>query len=98
MRQKEKTENTVIRRDLRSDGEYDFSYELLMKESRRVASFGIPLYSIRIEMRDNQGNTTSADIKDAFADAGKAIVLYEKIVRNLATPIDLAYIHEDEMS
>ena len=92
------TVDTVIRRDLRSDGVNSYEYELIMRESRRVASFGIPLYSIRVEMCDAEGKCTSADLRDAFADAGRAILLYEKILRNLATPIDLAYIHEDEMS
>ena len=98
MRQKEDTRDTVIRRDLASDGRNSFEYELIMKESSRVASYRIPLYSIKVRMIDELGRCSESDLKDAFADPGKALVLYEKIVRNLATPIDLAYIHEDEMS
>ncbi len=98
MRQKEKTHDTVIRREERTDGGYRYSYELIMKESTRTASYRIPLYSIRVGLTDTGGVYTSADVKDAFADAGKAILFFEKVVRNLATPIDLAYILEDEIS
>ena len=98
MRQKEKTTDTVIRREERSDGENSYSYELIMKESMRTASYRIPLYSIRVGMTNSVGAYTCADVKDAFADAGKAILFFEKVVRNLATPIDLTYILEDEIS
>ena len=39
----------------------------------------------------------SSSVTHFFADAGKAILFYEKLVKNLATPIDLAYIIEDEI-
>lgn len=97
MRQKSLTKETVIRRELSTDGTNAFEYELIMRESERVASYGIPLYSISVRMIDERGHATEGEIRDAFADAGKALILFEKIVRNLATPIDLAYIHEDEM-
>ncbi len=99
MRQREKTTDTIIRTDTKRDSEDNsYRYELIMKESRGVASWRIPLYSIKVNMTDSAGNDTSADTKDIFADAGKAILFYEKLVRNLATPIDLAYILEDEIS
>ena len=97
MKQREKTHDTVIRREERTDGKNSYSYELLIKESLRVASYKMPLYSIRVGMTNEFGDFTTADIKDAFADAGRAIFFFEKIVNNLATPIDLAYILEDEM-
>lgn len=98
MKERTKTYDTVIRRESRRDGDFCYSYELIIKESRRVASYGIPLYSVRAEMTDGDGITSSAEVKDAFADAGKAICFFEKVVENLATPIDLAYILEDEIS
>ena len=98
MRQKEKTTDTVIRFDNKCDGQFNYRYELIMKEGDGVATWRIPLYSIRVHMTDQSGHSTSSDIKDVFADVGKAIIFYEKLVRNLATPIDLAYILEDEIS
>ena len=98
MKQKEKMKEMIIRKDDCSDEKNRYTYLLLMKESSNVASYGIPLYSIRVEMVDETGRLTSAEIKDVFADAGRAIFFYEKLVRNLATPIDLAYILEDEIS
>ena len=96
-----KTDNvqneTLIRREVRSEGGYVYSYELLMRESSRTASYRIILYSVKVSMTDIDGNTTSSDIKDAFADSGRAILFFNKIVKNLCTPIDLAYIHEDEL-
>lgn len=98
MRQKERTTDTVIRTDIKQDGEYIYRYELIMKQGEGVASWRIPLYSIKVYMTDEDGNTTEGDVKDVFADVGKAVIFYEKIVRNLATPIDLIYTLEDEIT
>ncbi len=100
MKQKEKakTVESVIRREVRSDGENSYVYELRVSENKNLASYKIPLYSIHVDMTDQGGKTSSARVKEAFADAGKAILFYEKIVSGLATPIDLAYVIEDEMS
>jgi len=98
MKQREKTQESVIRREIRSDGENMYCYELIIKESQRVASYKIPLYSIKIGMTTEMGDHTEADVRDVFADPGKAIVFFEKLVANLATPIDLSYILEDEIS
>ena len=98
MRQKHKTTDTIIRCDNVCEGDFSYRYELIMKEGDGVASWRIPLYSIRIHMTDKSGVSTSSDVRNIFADVGKAIIFYEKLLRNLATPIDLAYIVEDEIS
>ena len=95
MRQRDMVE-TVIRRDEVSEGKSNYRYELSVRENRLTASYGIPLYSVSVAMTDPEGEYTEAAVRDAFADAGRALVFYEKIVRYLATPIDLAYILEDE--
>lgn len=94
---KEKIHNTVIRQDFLDDGENEYTYELLMQEGQKTVNYKIPLYSIRVNMKDSSGVTTSASVKEIFADAGKAINFYEKIVHGLATPIDLVYVAEDEL-
>ena len=48
-------------------------------------------------MTDIDGKKTEATAKDLFADVGKALVFYDRMVQNLATPIDLPYIIEDEL-
>ncbi len=97
MAHKEKTVNTVIRREVREDESYKYTYELTVSEGQNVSSFRIPLYSIGVEMTDRLGQVRKGAVKEAFADPGRAIIFFDKVVNGLATPIDLAYIIEDEM-
>ena len=94
---KQSFKDTVIRQDFREDSENSYCYKLIMHENTHTVSYRIPLYSIKIDMTDSEGARTSADTRDLFADAGKAIKFYERLVRYLATPIDLRYIVEDEI-
>ena len=94
---KNKCEYSLIRREERKDEENSYLYELMMRLGDTVASFRMPLYSIRVNMTDRCGNVGSADVCDAFTDEDKAICFFDKLVRNLTTPIDLSYIFEDEM-
>lgn len=98
MNQTVKTNSTTIRTEWREDDGISYKYELIMRESSRVASYGMPLYSISVEMKNSDGKITTANTSDVFADPGKAIVFFEKIVKSLATPIDLPYVVEDELS
>ncbi len=87
----------VLRKEERTVDNNSYSYELIMREGSSTACWKVPLYSIRVNMKDESGVYRSADAKDIFSDQKKAVSFFEKIVRNLATPIDLAYIVEDEM-
>ena len=87
----------IIRKDTREKDGSRYTYTLVMSESNKVASFKIPLYSVEIEMIDGNGNMTSARTRELFADVGKAISFYKKLCENLATPLNLPYILEDEM-
>ena len=89
--------DTVIRKDVKEADGAKYTYTLIMSESNKVASFKIPLYSVEIEMVDSDGNMTSARTRELFADVGKAISFYKKLCENLATPLNLPYILEDEM-
>lgn len=86
----------VLRNDVKVEDGIIYEYFLLSGESSRVASFKIPLYSITVKMTKD-GETTEGSIVEVFADLGKATVFYEKLVANLATPIDLTYILEDRI-
>ena len=98
MKQSEKTTDTTIRTELREDNGIEYKYKLLMKESSHVASYGIPLYSISVEMIQRDGNITNAKTGEVFANIEKAINFFEKLVNNRATPSDLPYVTEDELS
>ena len=97
MKIKEKSIKTVIRNDLVNADGIEYRYKLLMSKSKKVASYSLPLYSIEIDMRAKDGETTECSVENVFSDVGKAIVFYERMIKNLATPIDLPYILEDEI-
>ena len=96
MSKKQNIKETVIKSDKVTYGAAVYSYSLIMRESRRVASYRIPLYSVRIELITEEGEHTSNEAKDVFADIGKALVFYDMLVDNLVTPLNLPYILEDE--
>ena len=89
--------NTVIKSELREADGAKYRYSLIVSESNKVASYKLPLYSVEIEMTDKDGNVTNARTRELFADVGKAISFFRKLSENLATPLNLPYILEDEM-
>lgn len=97
MKTKEKMKETVVRVLERESEGYIYTYKLTVAESRRLSSFGVPLYSVNITMSGIEMGTTSATAREIFSDAGAAIDFFEKAARNLVTPIDLPYVIEDEL-
>ena len=89
--------DTVIKREVREADGAIYQYSLVMSESNKVASYRLPLYSVHIEMTDSEGQVTSARTRDLFADVGKALSFFKKLTENLATPLNLPYVVEDEM-
>ena len=76
-----------------------YTYRLLINDSFRYSSIGLPLYSVEVEMEDVKcEKVTKARAGELFSEEGKALSFFRKLVRNLATPIDLAYIVEDEFA
>jgi hypothetical protein len=88
----------IIRKETICDDENKYTYILSRKESSMVASFRIPLYSIRVEMTDFEGNVSYFELKDTFVSEEKAIRFFNKLRENLATPINCPFVFEDEMS
>ena len=87
---------SILKETREADG-IIYTYTLILHEDIRLTSIGIPLYSISVEMTNlKTGKHTSAQTRELFADESKAKAFFDKLVRNLATPIDLAYIVEDE--
>jgi hypothetical protein len=94
---KSKINHRILRKEERSVDNNIYTYELIMREGDATASWRMPLYSVRVKMKDALGVSRTADAKDIFADGVKAVSFFERLVKNLATPIDLAYIVEDEL-
>ena len=98
MGKKSKIKQKILKSNkINSDG-IEYVYTLLENESDNVASYRLSLYSIRVEMTDIDGKHSYAEVNDVFCDVGKAILFYEMLIKNLATPIDLPYILEDKIS
>ena len=87
----------LIREEMWVNDGICYLYRLTLREGKSTADFRIPLYSIGVEMTDTDGRTTASEAKDIFDNCEKAIAFFEKLSRNLATPIDLNYIVEDEI-
>ena len=87
----------LIRRENREEAGNKYTYELTLREADEVAAFGLPLYSIRISMTRVEGDQRETNARDVFSNGEKACAFFDKLVRNLATPIDLVYILEDEI-
>ena len=98
MSKKNKIKQTVIRTKTVTKQGCKYVYTLFENESDRVASYRLSLYSIRIDLIDADGKESYAEVSDVFCDIGKAMVFYEMLIKNLATPIDLPYILEDKIS
>ena len=95
------TENyaqTIVKVEHRADDDAEYEYKLTVRKSDVTAGYKLPLYSVEVSMTSSDGKTTSAKCKDAFIDMGRALVFFDKIVRCNATPIDLAYVYEDELN
>ncbi len=87
----------VVKREERVDEGYSYTYELLLREGVRTDDFGLPLYSVRISMTDSDGRSSQREATDVFANGTQATEFFDRLVRNLATPIDLGYVVEDEV-
>ena len=96
VKMREKITETIIKTEERVCDGISYKYVLKKRESRRVASYKMPLYSVEVEMKSSDGRINSKNSSDLFSDIGKAVVFFEMLVDNLATPIDLPYILEDE--
>lgn len=97
MKYAKKTTDTVIRTEIKEADGAKYKYELITRKSTKLVCFNLPLYTIRIEMTSENGEHTKAETGELFSDVGKAISFFDKLVKYLATPIDLAYIVEDEL-
>ncbi len=87
----------LVKKEEKSEDGYSYTYELLVRRGVRTADFGLPLYSIKISMTDPSGNRSEREATDVFSSSDEAVRFFDRLVRNLATPIDLCYVVEDEV-
>ena len=90
-------ENVIRKEEISSEG-YRYCYELIERRGRRMADFGMRLYSVTVAMTDREGDVRRSEARDIFSSKRKAVEFFDKIVKNLATPIDLKYVVEDEIT
>ena len=90
-------QNRIVSRIVRESEGYSYTYELILREGERTHDWRLPLYSVRISMTDPDGRTSQREATDLFASEDRATELFDRLVRNLATPIDLSYVVEDEV-
>lgn len=82
----------TVRKDIRKTCGNEYKYELIIHKSEMP-----PLYSIKIELTMKNGKHTKAETHELPLDEKDAISFFEKLVDNLATPINLPYIIDDEL-
>ena len=91
------TEGMILKKTI-LDGENELTYIMSKNISTAIASFKITLYSIKIEMKNSDGNFSFYELNNVFANEVKARCFFDKLVSNLATPINLPFVFDDEMS
>lgn len=90
--------NECIKERCRHEGGDTYTYKLIYNLDTSRTSVGIPLYSLRIRMECGEsGKVTEAYTGGIFASLARAERFFDKLCNNLATPIDLAYVLEDEI-
>jgi len=74
-----------------------YRYKLRSFEGKNVASFGITLYEILVEMWD-EGDKSYYRTGGLFSDKEKALRFFDLLTRSLVTPGNLPYVIEDSFS
>jgi hypothetical protein len=90
-------ESYILRTLKRSDGGYNYEYVLSSRTSSELSSFHLPLYTVTVKLTDPDGRVTESVAKDLFSNASHALDFFKKVSDSLVTPIDLAYVIEDEL-
>ena len=93
-----KKKNMLVRSERRQEDGNEYEYTLTVSESDKTASFRLPLYSIRVAMTTADGQRRETELNDAFRSPRTAFTFFNRIVDNLATPIDLPFVFEDDRS
>lgn len=91
------TEGMILKKTIFDAGN-ELTYIMSKNISSSIASFRIPLYSVKIEMKDSEGNFSYYELNNVFANEVKVRCFFDKLVSNLATPMNLPFVFDDELS
>ena len=91
-------EEKIIRSEIRENDGYQYRYELTVKNSKRFASFSLPLYSVSVKLSRDGEEISFSETNEIFADLGKATEFFELMQKHLVTPSELPYVLEDMIS
>lgn len=89
MKQSEKANTIVIRTETIHENGFTYRYILYQKQNLH-ASYRPPLYSIRAELTEDDGEVYAAEVTDAFADPGHALIFFSLCHEHLVMPIHLS--------
>lgn len=89
--------DTVVKSEERNSEGRHYKYELIMREGKQTHDWRLSLFSIRISMTDTDGKYSQKEAKDLFINRERALEFFDKLVKNLATPLNLGYVVEDEI-
>ncbi len=92
MKQSETTDTIVVRTETVHDNGFTYRYVLSLD---RHSPHCPALYSIRAELTRDSGETESAEVRDAFADPGHALIFFSLCHEHLVSPRHLTEILSD---
>lgn len=94
MRQQAKYSEITVRSETIREKDFVYRYALYYKEDLHARGKA-PLYSIRAQLSEQGGESTCAEIEDAFADPGHALIFFELCKTHKVMPAHLSEVLED---
>lgn len=94
MKQQVKHAEITVRSETIREKDFVYRYALYYKEDLH-ANGKTPLYSIRAQLSEQGGDGSCAEIEDAFADPGHALIFFELCKTHKVMPAHLSDVLED---
>ena len=94
MKQQVKHQEITVRKETIREKDFVYQYVLYYKEDLHARGKA-PLYSIRARVARQGEPTASAEIEDAFADPGHALIFFELCKTHKVMPAHLCDVLED---
>jgi hypothetical protein len=94
MKQQVKYSEITVRSETIREKDFVYRYVLYYKEDLHARG-KTPLYSIRAQLSEQGGETSYAQIEDAFADPGHALIFFELCKEHKVMPAHLSDVLED---
>ncbi len=94
MKQSEKLSETVVRTETVHENGFTYRYVLFFRKDPHT-SYRPPMYSVRAELTEEDGATCVAEVADAFADPGHALIFFSLCHEHLVSPCHLSEVLAD---